>query len=68
MDDNQIYFNSAELYDPTTRYWTNVGNMFVAVERRTTSMLKNGTVLSVNEKVSVSSKENFTTTKNEQLQ
>ena len=38
-------FSSAELYDPTARNWTNSNSMFVAVQGRRTSMLKNGSTL-----------------------
>jgi N-acetylneuraminic acid mutarotase len=39
------YANTAELYDPSTRVWTNTGSMSQTLLSRTMSMLKNGKVL-----------------------
>jgi hypothetical protein len=43
--DTYTILKSAELYDPTTENWTNVGNMLMALDFHTASALKDGNVL-----------------------
>lgn len=71
-DYNGSCFNSAELYDLTTRNWTNAGNMNEFPSNISMETIKNPQsapkiFMSANEKVSVIGKENFTTTKDKQL-
>jgi hypothetical protein len=43
--DTYTILKRAELYDPTTGNWTNVGNMLMALDFHTASALKDGNVL-----------------------